>query len=84
MLMPNAKVVKIKEQIINDLATGLMVIVRLTPSGEPRLHLIGDTLPFGNRDFQFSEDGELVGTGTGTCGYGIGKEENEDDLSDEC
>jgi len=38
MLMPDAKVVKIKEQMINDLATGLMLVFRLTLSGEPRLH----------------------------------------------
>ena len=81
MLIPNAKVVKIKEQIINDLATGLMIVFRLTPSGEPRLHLIGDILPFGNRDFQFDCNGELAGAGTGTCGYGITEEEGE--LSDE-
>ena len=73
MIMPNAKLVKIKEQVINDLATGLMVVIRLTPSGEPRLHLIGDILPFGNRDFQFNEDGELVGRGIGKCYIQKGK-----------
>lgn len=65
MLLPNAKTVKIKEQIINDDVTGLMLVFRVTPSGEARLHLMGDSLPFGNRDFQFDEDGELTGTGTG-------------------
>ena len=66
MLRKNAKYVRIKEQVINDRATGLMILVRLTPSGESRLHLLGDILPFGNRDFQFNKDGELVGRGTGT------------------
>ena len=84
MLLPNAKEIKIKEQIINDLSTGLMLTFRLTPSGEPQLHLIGDILPFGNRDFQFNANGELIGTGTGTYGCGIAEEENEDDLSGEC
>lgn len=84
MLPENAGVTKIKEQIINDPATSLTLIFRLTPSGESRLRLLSDILPFGNRDFQFGTDGELVGTGTGTCGYGIREEENEDDLSDEC
>ncbi len=83
MLLPNSKTVKIKEQIINDRATGLMLVFRLTPSGESRLHLIGDILPFGNRDFQFDCDGELAGIGVGTCGCGI-TEESEDALSDEC
>ena len=36
MLRPDAKMLKIKEQMINDLATGLMLVFRLTPSGEPR------------------------------------------------
>jgi len=59
-----------------------MLVFRLTPSGEPRLHIVGDILPFGNRDFQFNSDGELVGTGTGMSGCEIPKE-SEDDLSDE-
>ena len=65
MLKQNAKTVKIKEQLIDDPATGLMLIFRVTPSGEGRLHIIGDCLPFGNRDFQFDVDGILAGTGTG-------------------
>lgn len=56
--------------------TGLMLVFRLTPSGESRLHLVGDILPFGNRDFQFGTDGELVRTGTGTCGVFEEQEEN--------
>jgi len=67
MLKPSAKTLKIKEQFINDQATSLMLIFRVTPDGEARLHLIGSILPFGNRDFQFSKDGELIGTGTGLC-----------------
>ncbi len=79
MLLTNAKTINIKEQIINDPATGLMLVLRLTPSGEPRLHLVGDILPFGNRDFQFGADGELVGTGTGTCGVFEEQEELQDE-----
>lgn len=67
MLKQNAKTAKIKEQVINDPVTGLMIIFRVTPHGEARLHLLGDILPNGNRDFQFSKDGELAGTGTGLC-----------------
>ena len=67
MLKPNAKTVKIKEQFIDDAVTGLMLIFRVTPDGEARLHLSGSILPFGNRDFQFDKNGELVGTGTGLC-----------------
>ena len=65
MIKPNAKTLNIKEQLIDDPVTGLMLIFRVTPSGEGRLHLSGSILPFGNRDFQFGSKGELVGTGTG-------------------
>ena len=60
-----AKGLRIKEQYINDPATGLTLIFEVVPSGEGRLHILGDNLPLGNRDFQFSKDGSLVGTGTG-------------------
>lgn len=65
MLKQNAQTLCIKEQIINDPVTELTLIFRVTPSGEARLQLLGDNLLFGNRDFQFDRDGELVGTGTG-------------------
>ena len=67
MLKLNAQTLKIKEQVINDAVTDLMLIFAVTPSGEARLHLRGANLPFGNRDFQFDENGELAGTGTGLC-----------------
>ena len=65
--MKNAKTIKIKEQMINDVVTDLMLVFRVTSSGEACLHLVGSILPFGNRDFEFNVDGELVGTGTGLC-----------------
>jgi len=68
---PNGKLFQVKEQMINDLTTGLMLVFRVTPSGEPRLHVQGNALPFGNRDFQFNQKGELVGTGTGMSGSGV-------------
>ena len=64
MLKQNAQTLQIKEQIINDLVTELTLIFRAFPNGEAQLQLLGDNLPFGNRDFQF-KDGKLVGTGTG-------------------
>ena len=67
MLKQDAKTLKIKEQLVNDAVTELMLVFRVTPSGEARLHISGRNLPFGNRDFQFNKDGELVGTGTGLC-----------------
>jgi len=65
MLKPDAKTLYIKEQIINDLVTGLTLIFRVAPNEESGLQLLGDNLLFGNRDFQFDKDGRLVGTGTG-------------------
>jgi len=65
MIKQNAKTLQIKEQYINDLVTGLTLIFRVTPSGEARLQLTGDNLPFGNRNFQFDKNGKLAGTGTG-------------------
>ncbi|MBA7578993.1 hypothetical protein ES708_20859 [subsurface metagenome] len=64
MLKPDAKTLHIKEQIIDDLVTGITLIFQATPSGEARLHLLGDALPLGNRDFQFDVNGKLVGTGS--------------------
>ena len=40
MIKPDAKTLNIKEQMIDDPATGLMLIFRLTPNGEPRLHVV--------------------------------------------
>ena len=61
---------KIKEQVIEDKVTGIALVFHVTKQGNlPRLRLIGDMLPYGNRDFQFNKDGELVGTGVrlGKC-----------------
>jgi len=68
MLKRDAKTLRIKEQMINDLTTGLMVLLRVTPDGEARIEINGDTLPLGNRSFQFDSDGQLVSTGTSVSG----------------
>ena len=64
------KTINIKEQTIKDLVTGLTIIFKVVGSGEGRMYLKGSSLLFGNRDFQFSPEGELVGTCTCTkdCG----------------
>lgn len=67
----------IKAQIIKDLPSGLTIIFEVVSSGESRMRLRGSTLPFGNRDFQFSPEGNLVGTGTGLSGCGIIEENGE-------
>jgi len=69
MLKRNAKTLRIKEQVINNLVTNLTLIFRVTPGGEARLHILGDDLPFGNRDFQFDRRGVLAGTGVSLANY---------------
>ncbi len=68
---PNAKTLVIKEQIIEDPASGLTLMFEAYP--EPhfdsirlRLRICGDSLPFGNRDLCFTKDGELGAAGTAT------------------
>jgi hypothetical protein len=65
MLKQNAKTLYIKEQIVNDEVTGLTLIFSVAPNGEGQLRLLGNHLPFENRDFQFDTKGRLAGTGTG-------------------
>jgi|GEM_PF-1411944 hypothetical protein len=62
------RTVATQEQVIDDTrASGLTLAFWRTPGGEGRIRITGD-LPFGNRDFQFNESGELVGSGTGVAG----------------
>lgn len=66
---PNAKLVIIKEQIIEDPASGLTLMFSVYSCGTmSRLRICGDALPYGNRDFIFGESGELGGGGTATGG----------------
>ncbi len=67
----------IKEQVINDLPTGLKIIFEIVSSGEGRMRLRGDILPLGNRDFAFSQDGQLVGAGTGLACCNMNEETGE-------
>ena len=65
-LKPGGKTFQLKEQIIEDPVTGLTLWIRKAgPSWT--LTLIGDCLEFGNRDLNFSAEGELVGAGTAVC-----------------
>jgi hypothetical protein len=63
----NAKSWAIPEQIVEDPLSGLTFQFEVAPDGERVLRVYGD-VPFGNRQFNFSADGELVGTGTSTRG----------------
>lgn len=63
----DAKPWTIKEQIIEDRASGLTFQFEVMPNGEPRFRVLGN-LPFGNREFVFNKDGEKSGSGTATRG----------------
>ena len=58
------KTVNIKEQVIEDLASGLTIEFKAREDGEIRMVLRGSTLPFSNREIQFDKDGQYVGAGT--------------------
>lgn len=58
----------IREQIIEDLVTGLTFQFEVAPNGEPRLRIFGENLPFGNREIQFAVDGTMAGSGSVTSG----------------
>jgi hypothetical protein len=66
MLKENAETICIREQMINDEPlSGLTLYFRYNPDNGSTLHIEGESLPSGNRDFYFNVSGELVGTGTG-------------------
>ena len=70
-LKPNVQECTIKEQIIEDLASGLTFqFVKRPPDAELGCHITicGSNLPFGNRNLVFSKTGEFDGGGTATGG----------------
>ena len=64
---PNAQDCRIREQIIEDRATGITLQFEVVPDGTCRLRMYGD-LPFGNRDIAFDAKGEKAGSGTSLSG----------------
>lgn len=66
-IKPDAKWWSVREQIIEDPASGLTFQFEVMPDGSPRLRVFGD-LPFGNREFVFNADGEEAGAGTAVGG----------------
>jgi hypothetical protein len=58
------RVVNIREQVIEDTASGLTIEFKQREDGEARMVLRSSTLPFGNREIQFDKDGQYVGAGT--------------------
>ena len=62
--MTAKKVFSIKEQVVEDSATGLTIEFKAREDGKFRLCLSGSILPLGNREIQFDKDGQHVGAGT--------------------
>ena len=65
---PDGRVGAVKEQIIEDPVTGLILHFSVGVDGYTKLVLHGD-LPMGNREHIFYPDGSLMGSGTfiGQC-----------------
>lgn len=62
-IKPNGAKCTIKEQIIEDPASGLTLLFECE-NGRPRLVIAGRSLPFGNREILFDQDGKEAGAGT--------------------
>jgi hypothetical protein len=60
---PNGNICRIREQIIEDQATGLILQFECE-DGKARLVIAGKSLPFGNREILFDGDGREAAAGT--------------------
>lgn len=72
---PDGKQCVIREQIIEDSATGMTLQFEVKPGirdgkevTETVLRMFGESLPFGNREIVFSPDGAETAAGTSTRG----------------
>lgn len=66
-MKPDGRPWTVREQIVEDPASGLTIQFEVMPDGSPRLRLFGD-LPHGNREIVFDHAGREVGAGTSTQG----------------
>jgi hypothetical protein len=62
-LKPNGEVCKVREQIVEDDASGLILQFECS-NGRTRLVIAGASLPFGNREILFDDDGREAAAGT--------------------
>jgi hypothetical protein len=60
---PNGAVCSIREQIVEDPATGLILQFECEQN-RTRLTIAGSALPFGNREIIFDKDGKEAAAGT--------------------
>jgi hypothetical protein len=62
-LKPNGATCSIREQIVEDLASGLVLQFECM-NGRTRLVIAGAQLPFGNREIIFDSEGKESAAGT--------------------
>ena len=62
-LKPNGSVCEIREQIVEDVASGLILQFECI-DGRPRVVIAGQALPYGNREILFDSEGREAGAGT--------------------
>ena len=62
-IKPNGSLCAIKEQIVEDLASGLVLQFECV-EGRTRLVIAGRALPFGNREIIFDNEGREAAAGT--------------------
>jgi hypothetical protein len=62
-LKPSGSLCSIREQIVEDLASGLTLQFECN-NGRTRLVIAGTSLPFGNREILFDGDGREAAAGT--------------------
>jgi hypothetical protein len=60
---PHGNKCAIREQIVEDLASGLTLLFECE-NGHARLVIAGKSLPYGNREIVFDQDGREAGAGT--------------------
>jgi hypothetical protein len=62
-IKPNGVLCKVREQIVEDEASGLILQFECA-EGRTRLVIVGDALPFGNREIVFDDEGREAAAGT--------------------
>ena len=62
-LKPNGAVCAIREQIVEDVSSGLTLQFECS-NGKVRLVIAGKSLPFGNREILFDHEGREAAAGT--------------------
>lgn len=65
---PHGELCKVREQIVEDEASGLILQFECA-NGRTRLVIAGESLPFGNREILFDDQGREAAAGTLLGGF---------------